>query len=414
MAEPTRDWVGAHVFHRGDQDLLVTRAVAPVCEELARAGHVEDWFFLRYWEGGPHVRVRLRATAPAGGIRAAVARRCAHHLVDHPSPRDDWSQREYESVAWQRAAGERLTKWDHHLRPVDTLEFTAYEPEHRAYGEGRALHAVERHFTESSRIAVRLLSTPRDRRAAAALAMLTLAVAACEPDLDRAAARFAAARTWRPSTGDRRDDLLHQTRRLWSHVSADPPPGPTAPDRTPPDPGTAKLTPPDAAPPRFTPPDSTQPALGPPGHAPVVLAPAVPAPPASPPAASAPPGSASPGSASPGCSPPGSAPVGSVPAQRAGHAPADPLASWWASISTLHTTLTGLRARGEFAPVDALSPFSGLARALHPDDPLVAHVVLRCTHLLCNRLGLSSATEARLAWLTARTLSGLHGEMATR
>lgn len=111
--------------------------------------------------------------------------------------------------------------------------------------------------------------------------------------------------------------------------------------------------------------------------------------------------------------PPGSAPVGSVPAQRAEHAPTDPLAAWWASISALHTTLTGLRARGEFAPVDALSPFSGLARALHPDDPVVAHVVLRCTHLLCNRLGLSSATEARLAWLTARTLSGLHDEVAT-
>jgi hypothetical protein len=320
MAEPSRDWVGVHVFHRGDQDLLVTRAVAPLCDELSRTGRVRGWFFLRYWEGGPHVRLRLLAKTPTSAIRAAVVRACAQHLADHPSPPDEWSQHEYEAVARRRAEGERLDRWDRRLRPVDTVEFIAYEPEHHAYGEGRALRAVERHFTDSSRIAVRLLAAPPDRRAGAALAMLTVAVAVCEPDLARAAARFAAVRTRQPSAPlpDRRDDLLDQTRRLWAHASSDPP-------------------------------DTT---------------------------------------------------------------PTDPLAAWWLSIRALHTTLTGLRARGDFAPVDSLSPFAGLARALHPEDPVVPYVVLRCAHLLCNRLGLAGATEARLASLTARTLSELHDEVA--
>lgn len=324
MAEPVRHWVAAHVFHRGDQDLLVTGAMAPVCEELTRAGQVAGWFFLRYWEGGPHVRLRLLARAPAAGIRSAVVRSCARHLADHPSPPDRWSQGDYEAVARRRAEGERLAKWDRRLRAVDTVEFIAYEPEHHAYGEGRALRAVERHFADSSRIAVHLLAAPPERRAGAALAMLTLALAVCEPDLERAASRFAAVRTRLPSPrhhADRRDDLREQTRRLWEHASSDP----------------------------------------------------------------------------------------------ADLARADVLGAWWRSIRVLHATLTGLRARGDFAPVDALSPFAGLARALRPDDPVVPYVVLRCAHLLCNRLGLSAATEARLASLTARTLSELpdhHDEVA--
>jgi hypothetical protein len=314
MAEPVRDWVAAHVFHRGDQDLLVTRALAPLCEELG----ADAWFFLRYWEGGPHVRLRLLTTAPTDEVRAAVARTCARHLTDHPSPPDDWSQREYEAVARRRARGERMTRWDRRLRPVDTVEFAAYEPEYHAYGDGRALRAVERHFTDSSRVAVRLLTTRHDRRAAAALAMVTLAVAVCEPDLERAAARFAEVRTHTLPRQGNQEDLRDQTRRLWDHACA--------------------------------------------------LA--------------------------------------------TGRPPTDPLVGWLLSIRALHATLTSLRARGDFAPVDVLSPFAGLARALRPEDPVVPYVVLRCAHLLCNRLGLPAATEARIAALTARTLSELHDEVA--
>jgi hypothetical protein len=289
MAEPGHEWVGAHVVHRGDQDLLVTSAVAPLCGELSRGGKVRDRFFLRCREGGPHVRLR----SPS---RAAVSRACARH----PSPPDDLCRREDGTAARRRAEDERLTRL---LRPVCPVEFTASGPEHHAYGDGRTSHAVERRFTESSR-------PPPDRRAGAAPARLTLG--ACEPDLERAAARFAAVRagTRRPSAPHprRRDDLLDQTRRLWTHP------------------------------------------------------------------------------------------------------PAAPLAAWWVSVRTPHGTSTGLRARGAFAPVDALSPFAGLARGLRPEDP----VVLRCAPLPCNRLGRSGATEARLVALTARTLSELHDEVVPR
>ncbi|MEU4766646.1 hypothetical protein AB0H12_25660 [Actinosynnema sp. NPDC023794] len=77
MAEPVRDWVGAHVFRRGDQDLLVTRETAPLCEEPTRTGQV-------------------------GG----------------------WSQGDHEAVARRRAEGERLAEWDRRDRRDDPRDQT--------------------------------------------------------------------------------------------------------------------------------------------------------------------------------------------------------------------------------------------------------------------------------------------------
>lgn len=326
MAEPGHGWLGAHVFHRGDQDLLITGTVAPLCRELTRARLVQGWFFLRYWEGGPHVRVRLLAPDHAAEVRAAVLRACDDHFTRHPSPPGGWTQDEYAAVAARRALQERLTTWDDRLRLVDAVEFTPYRPEHHAYGHDGALHAVERHFVESSTIAARLLAdrADRSRRAAAALALVMLAVAVCEPDAARAGVRLATARTphspsWTSFYEDRAADLHAQARLLWA-------------------------------------------------------------------SAAAPPGAPS----------------------------TDPLAAWLRSVRRLHAALTRLRERGAFAPTDALSPFAGLAQALHPDDPAVAQVVLRCAHLLCNRLGLHSTTEAQIAFLTTRTLTELHDEVTPR
>ncbi|MFI9813828.1 thiopeptide-type bacteriocin biosynthesis protein [Saccharothrix variisporea] len=313
MGEPV--WVAAHVFHRADQDSLITQAMAPLCEDLVRAGHVEDWFFLRYWEGGPHVRLRLRVVEQPEHVRTAVANACAHHLSAHPTPPDDWTQHRYDLVARRRATAERMPDWDRRLRPADTVEFTTYQPEHHAYGTGRALQAVERHFTDSSRIATALLTHPLDRRAAAALAMLTLAAAVCQPDLAQASTRF-------DSHLPVPDHYRDQTRLLWSRASTNPAPTNSAPSKP---------------------------------------------------------------------------------------APTNPLATWLSSVRALHTTLTGLR---DFSPTDVLSPFAALARALCPDDPTIPCVVLRCTHLLCNRLGLPAATEAHLVSLTTATLSALHEEVA--
>lgn len=214
-----RGWVSAHLFHYGDLDALIGAVVAPV----VRAVGAREHFFLRYWEGGQHVRLRIRP--PGAGERARVRdlidRTAAAYFAEHPSspPIDADTYRAFAAVV---ARGERLERYDDRLHPTDSVEYIAYRPEHSAYGDDAYIAAVERHFTDSSVLALRVLGagTPPGRRAAIGLAALTLTLAVCEPDLAAAATRLAAAEDpggW-PGEDDyrrRRDALREQTRGLW-------------------------------------------------------------------------------------------------------------------------------------------------------------------------------------------------------
>ena len=67
-------WISAHIFHAGDLDALITRVAGPLVSDL----NPEGFFFLRYWEGGPHLRLRMRVSDPGAAERELLARARAH------------------------------------------------------------------------------------------------------------------------------------------------------------------------------------------------------------------------------------------------------------------------------------------------------------------------------------------------
>lgn len=304
MTAPTReqqglDWISAHIFHAGDLDALITGVAAPLVTDLAPAG----FFFLRYWEGGPHLRLRLRPAEPAHAaqVTGELARRAGQYLRAHPSA-PDITPDQYARLAARRAAGERLASHDSRLHANDTVELIAYQPEYHAYGNQVCMDAVERHFTESSRLALTVLSGQvlPGQRAAATFAALTITLAACQADparLPSAELPAAAADSYR----DSREDLHREARALW-HSAA--------------------------------------------GH---------------------------------------------------------PLAAWSHSVHALRDRLTDAGC----APEDPGSPAAFLAGAVPAAGRPVADVLLRCTHLFSNRIGLAPAAEYRIVLLTARILSEL-------
>ncbi|MFD0473635.1 lantibiotic dehydratase C-terminal domain-containing protein [Nonomuraea thailandensis] len=169
--------------------------VDPVTRELAADGTAGSAFFLRYWEGGQHVRLRLEVPDPARRprVRDLIRDRAAAHFARHPSPEADATA--YRAFAAAMARGERRASYDDRLHPAGSVAFIAYRPEHEAYGDAACVAAAERHFAVSSRLALDVLraGTEMGRRTAIGLAALTIAVAACEPDLPAAAHRLATA-----------------------------------------------------------------------------------------------------------------------------------------------------------------------------------------------------------------------------
>lgn len=180
MTEP--GWVSAHLFHQGDLDALLVGAVHPVV-----AGLTADWFFLRHWEGGLHVRLRVRPSAglPAGELRDRIVAGCGPWLAAHPSEHRI-TPAQYADSAAKFAALEGAERWETAQRDPDGIAFVPYQ--RSPYGA-----AVERHQAESSRLALDLLrSGPATaQRDTAALALLLLAWFTAEPDPARLAPRVA-------------------------------------------------------------------------------------------------------------------------------------------------------------------------------------------------------------------------------
>ncbi|WP_188196068.1 thiopeptide-type bacteriocin biosynthesis protein [Nonomuraea sp. SYSU D8015] len=145
-------WVSAHIFYHGDQDRLILRLVRQIVDDLAGPG----FFFLRYWEAGPHVRLRVRAEPPDHDrVRRLIEERCRDFFHSWPSA-NRMSQAEYEQSAPGLARAEQMMEFAHTLAPNNSISFIPYRREYRRYGHP-AMAAVEEHFVDSSRIVLAMI-----------------------------------------------------------------------------------------------------------------------------------------------------------------------------------------------------------------------------------------------------------------
>ena len=140
-------------------DAVVTEVVGPLADRLGLLGTGgPPWFFVRYWQGGPHLRLRL-----GGGLTEAESDRVEAFLADRLHALDDAvppSQR-LDQHTYARAV-HRLAAAGEQGAPLAAGELLApgvrradYEPEYRRYG-GRHLIAESEHlFHCSSRVALR-------------------------------------------------------------------------------------------------------------------------------------------------------------------------------------------------------------------------------------------------------------------
>ncbi|MFC8246930.1 lantibiotic dehydratase C-terminal domain-containing protein [Streptomyces chartreusis] len=181
-------WTSVHLFHQGDLDTLLLDAVVPALADVGPG--IRGHFFLRYWEGGPHLRVRLLSTDPPGAATDAIAEellaRWNDWLANHPSPRSV-DEAAYLRFATESAVREGLLGFEPWRDLHDCAVPRTYVPERDRYGTGASLAAVERHFMEASRCAEALLARRPGtaERLSAGFAVLLLTWAVVEPDARR-------------------------------------------------------------------------------------------------------------------------------------------------------------------------------------------------------------------------------------
>lgn len=200
-----RHWSAFHVFLADPErasDFLLDW-LRPRLPTLLSEGRIAGWFFVRYWEGGPHLRLRLLDADPALCIEFAHALQKAvpaylsgfslsagQYYANHPL---DGEPRPLESLPWY---------------PEGSVVQLPYEPEIRRYGGPAAMAHCEQLFTRSSEIALAVLGATRgdpQRRAAVAWRLMAEALFAFEAS-PLALAAFCAsyAGFWRSYSADTR------------------------------------------------------------------------------------------------------------------------------------------------------------------------------------------------------------------
>lgn len=167
-------WLSVHVFYYDAQDDLLLDCIRPLAATLRGDGVIDGFFFLRYFEEGPHVRVRTRVPDDIAAVTAAAR-------IDSALQR----------FLAQRPSRGRLESNVEGPRNADnTFAYRLYEPETDRYGGPAGLAVAEEHFELSSDVAFDLIARTRgdrERRLTFALRALLTGSAAFGLDGDELA-----------------------------------------------------------------------------------------------------------------------------------------------------------------------------------------------------------------------------------
>lgn len=191
-ADDTRegeDWLYVRIACSAEEaDAVLLDLVAPLAQHLAQEGLVRLAFFIRYHEGGHHLRVRFSGAPQAlsGPARALIDAAVPAFFAARWPALDEGPQ-SMDDPRWQPLYQAQ------ELRPTPSYEYQRYEPEVERYGGPQGLCVSERHFAASSATALQVLARERaggGSRRNAALLLLHASAGAFQLDDARRAECF--------------------------------------------------------------------------------------------------------------------------------------------------------------------------------------------------------------------------------
>ncbi len=167
VAEHAPGWISYHLYYHQDLDLAVRQFVHPLIARFLAEGWIDNYFFVRYQLGGPHIRLRLQAgPASAESVAAAAEAAARSFLTDRPStsPLNAEEVRRIHQIILASEPHEL----DDSIYPDNSFLAMPFRPEIERYGGPELLpHSLD-FFTASSSTVLDLQDEqPRSRRAVA-------------------------------------------------------------------------------------------------------------------------------------------------------------------------------------------------------------------------------------------------------
>ncbi len=143
---PKSIWLAAHLYYNEPWEVFITKAIEPYIRTVMRTGIAKQYFFLRYWERGPHIRLRFRGDATV--LEQLLQPNLEEHFYNYfdakPSER---TEPNYPPDLPR----------DYLWLPNNSVQWIDYEPESNRYGGAIGVKIAERQFQASSDIVLQYI-----------------------------------------------------------------------------------------------------------------------------------------------------------------------------------------------------------------------------------------------------------------
>lgn len=174
MSEP---WISLYIYYHEDPTPLLLNCLQPLANRLLGMNQISQYFYIRYWEGGPHVRFRVKPSTLMASqtLKTRLIKEIQAYLEVHPSKVALDSQ-EYAKASDYFSKFELGQARGFEFKSNNTVRDVEYVPEVQSYGGLQAMPAVEQHFFVSSQVALQMLGqtvTPERRFGQALYLMLS-------------------------------------------------------------------------------------------------------------------------------------------------------------------------------------------------------------------------------------------------
>jgi hypothetical protein len=133
-------WLSTHLFYTDPIDTFLAKAVKNYTDAVINVGAANAFFFIRYQERGPHIRLRVLSDTQVSEeiVRPNIEEHFKNYFKMYPSKRLDPSF---------HPSAQASEIW----LPNNTLQFITYEPEVERYGGEKGLQLAEHQFFISSK-----------------------------------------------------------------------------------------------------------------------------------------------------------------------------------------------------------------------------------------------------------------------
>ncbi len=136
----SNNWLSLHLFYGTYYDDLLIKVIEPLKNDLLAQDKIEGYFFIRYYEKGPHLRLRLllKNHTDRISVKEEVVRKIQPFMQEFPSIRN---------TAFEQEG----------FFPNNSIEEIEYEPEIIRYGGEETITIAEQQFQICSDLVIALI-----------------------------------------------------------------------------------------------------------------------------------------------------------------------------------------------------------------------------------------------------------------